>query len=67
MFDTRTMLLFFAFLKDAAGVGGALKNVAPAPGSSSGAALKVATPAPQQCTSKIKNNFRQIISCVRVY
>ena len=31
MFDTRTRLLFFACLKDAAGA--ALKNAAPAPGS----------------------------------
>ena len=51
MFDTRTRLLFFACLKDAAGA--ALKNAAPAPGSDlqkfgSGAALKVAAPAPQQ-------------------
>ena len=52
MFDTRTRLLFFACLKDAAGA--ALKNAAPAPGSDqkkigSGAALKVAAPAPQHC------------------
>ena len=31
MFDARTGLIFFAFLKNAAGA--ALKNVAPAPGS----------------------------------
>ena len=48
MFDTRTRLLFFACLKDAAGA--ALKSAAPAPtskkiGSGSRAALKVAAPA----------------------
>ena len=46
MFDTRTRLFFFAYLKDAAGAGAALKNVAPAPtnkkiASDSRVALKV--------------------------
>ena len=50
MFDTRTRLLFFACLKDAAGA--ALKNAAPAPGSDQQKNrlqrhLKVA--APQHC------------------
>ena len=43
MFDTRTRLLFFACLKDAAGAGAALKKAAaPAPGS----AKKKSAPAP---------------------
>ena len=57
MFDTRTRVFFFAYLKDAAGAEAALKSAAPAPtskkiGSGSEAALKVAVPAapaPQHC------------------
>ena len=46
MFDTRTRLLFFACLKDAAGA--ALKNAAPAPGSDQQKnRLRLPAPAPQ--------------------
>ena len=54
MFDTRTRLLFFACLKDAAGA--ALKDAAPAPTYKkigSGAALKVAAPAPQHKETRV--------------
>ena len=50
MFDTRTRLLYFACLRDAAGA--TFKNVVPVPTNKkigSGAALKVAAPAPQHC------------------
>ena len=59
MFDTRTMLFFFACLKYAAGA--ALKIAAPAPGSDpkkigsgSGDALKVAAPGGSGSTTLIK-------------
>ena len=61
MFDTRTMLFFFACLKYAAGAGAALRIKAPAPGSDpkkigsgSGDALKVAAPGGSGSTTLIK-------------
>ena len=63
MFDTRTMLFFFACLKYAAGAGAALRIKAPAPapgsdpkkiGSGSGDALKVAAPGGSGSTTLIK-------------